>query len=137
MIFHHEHHVHHVRRKKRVLDAKIKENYETIQQLTSQLQQMQEQMNSMNDSGEFQEAESNYSGRLSHVSSQPEIIPSSRSLLSRDKVTVASFMESVWSTKKTFLEINFPRLNHLEIFLKEFHLTTCKEIEKQPLEIRR
>ena len=29
--------------------------------------------------------ESNYSGRLSHVSSQPEMIPSSRSLLSRDK----------------------------------------------------
>ena len=29
--------------------------------------------------------ESNYSGRLSHVSSQPAMIPSSRSLLSRDK----------------------------------------------------
>ena len=46
---------------------------------------MQEQMNSMNDSGEFQEVESNYSGRLSYVSSQPEMIPSSRSMLSHDK----------------------------------------------------
>ena len=64
---------------------KIGENRETIQQLTSQLQQMQEQMNSMNDSGDFQDVESNYSGRLSHVSSQPAIIPSSRSMLSRDK----------------------------------------------------
>ena len=64
---------------------KIRENRETIQQLTSQLQQMQEQMNSMSDSGEFQEVETNYSGRLSHVSSQLAMIPSSRSMLSRDK----------------------------------------------------
>ena len=46
---------------------------------------MQEQMNSMNSSGEFQDIESNSSGRLSRVSSQPEMIPNSRSLLSRDK----------------------------------------------------
>ena len=52
---------------------------------TSQLQSMLEQMNSMNDSGEFQEVESNHSGRLSHVPSQPEAIPSSSSMLSRDK----------------------------------------------------
>ena len=49
---------------------KRRENHETIQQLSFPLQQMQEQMNSMNSS---------------HVSSQPEMIPSSRSLLSRDK----------------------------------------------------
>ena len=64
---------------------KLRENHETIQQLTSQLQQMQEQMNSMSDSGDFQDVESNCSGRLSHVSSQPVMIPSSRTLLSRDK----------------------------------------------------
>ena len=63
---------------------KLRENHETIQ-LTSQLQQMQEQMNSVNDSGDFQDAESNFCGRLSHVSSQLVMIPSSRSLLSRDK----------------------------------------------------
>ena len=43
------------------------------------------QMNSMNDSGDFQDVESNYSGRLSHVSSQPVMLQSSRSLLSHDK----------------------------------------------------
>ena len=64
---------------------KLRENHETIQQLTSQLQQMQEQMNSVNDSGEFQEVDTNYSGRLSYVSSQLAMIPSSRSMLSRDK----------------------------------------------------
>ena len=64
---------------------KLRENHETILQLVSQLQQMQEQMNSMIDSGDFQDVESNYSGGLSHVSSQPAMIPSSRSLLSRDK----------------------------------------------------
>ena len=42
-------------------------------------------MNSMNDSREFQDAESNYSGRLSYVSSQHAMIPSGRSMLSRDK----------------------------------------------------
>ena len=46
---------------------------------------MQQQTNSMNDSGEFQEVETNYSGRLSFVSSQPAMIPSSRCMLSRDK----------------------------------------------------
>ena len=40
---------------------------------------------SVNDSGEFQDVESNFCGRLSHVSSHPEMIPSSRALLSRDK----------------------------------------------------
>ena len=64
---------------------KLREIDETIQQLTSQLQQMQEQMNYMNDSGDFQDVESNYSGRLCHVSSQTAMIPSSRSLLSREK----------------------------------------------------
>ena len=64
---------------------KLIENHERIQQLTSQLQQMQQQMSSMNDSGDFQDVEWNFCGRLSHVSSQPVMIPSSRSLLSRDK----------------------------------------------------
>ena len=46
---------------------------------------MQEQLNSMNDSGNIQEVESNSSGRMSYVSSQPAMITSSRSMLSRDK----------------------------------------------------
>ena len=46
---------------------------------------MPDQINSMNDSGEFQEVESNYNGRLSYDSSQPAMIPSSRSMLGRDK----------------------------------------------------
>ena len=49
------------------------------------MEETQNQMNSMNDSGEFQEVESNYSGWLSYVPSQPAAIPSSRSMLSRDK----------------------------------------------------
>ena len=68
---------------------KLRENHETLKQLTSQLQQMQQQMNSMNDSGDFQDVDSNKSGRWSHVSSQPAMIPSSRSLLSRDKKIAA------------------------------------------------
>ena len=63
----------------------LRESHDTIQRLTSQLQSAQEQMNSINDSGEFQELESNPGGSLSHVPSQPEVIPSSSSMLSRDK----------------------------------------------------
>ena len=49
------------------------------------MQEIQEQTNSLNHSGDFQEVESNHSERLSHVPSQPAAIPSSRSMLSRDK----------------------------------------------------
>ena len=64
---------------------KLRERHDTIQRLTSRLQEMQEQINSLNDSGEYQEVGSNYSGRLSYVSSQLATIPSSRSMLSRGK----------------------------------------------------
>ena len=46
---------------------------------------MQEQMNSLNSSGEFQDIESHYSRRLFHISSQLEMIQSSRALLSHEK----------------------------------------------------
>ena len=82
----------------------IRENHETMQKLTSQLQDMQDQMSSMNDSGEFQEVESNYSGRFSHVSSQLAMIPSSRSFLSRDK------------------RVRLDTWIHPEIILKDFNL---------------
>ena len=62
-----------------------RENHEIIQRLTSQIQEMQEQVNSLNDSGEFQDVESNYSGKVSHVPSQPAVIPSPRSMQSCDK----------------------------------------------------
>ena len=64
---------------------KIRENHQTIQKLTSQLQEMQEQIYSSSDSGKFQEVESNYSGGLSYVSCPSATLPSSRSMLSRDK----------------------------------------------------
>ena len=50
----------------RILSTEItRKSRDTIQRLTSQLQSIQEQMNSMSDSGEFEEVESNHSGRLS------------------------------------------------------------------------
>ena len=39
----------------------------------------------MNDSGEFQDLESNYSGHMSHVPSQPAVVPSPRSMLSHKR----------------------------------------------------
>ena len=110
---------------------KLRENHETIQKLTSQLQEMQEQTNSTNDSGEFQEVASNYSGRLSYVSSQPAMIPSSRSMLSRDKRLPLDTYGTHRDYRKTFLVINFLLLIHPEIILKEFTLAHHKENEDQ------
>ena len=42
---------------------KLRESHDTIQRLTSQIQDLQERMNCKSDSGEFQEVETNYSGR--------------------------------------------------------------------------
>ena len=39
----------------------------------------------MNDSGELRDTESNHSGKISHVPSQPTVVPSPRSMLSREK----------------------------------------------------
>ena len=104
---------------------KLRENHETIQQLTFQLQQIQEQMNAMNSCGEFQDIESNCRGILSHVSNQLVMIPSSRAFLSRDKrLPLDTWKQS--GVQENVLE---------NPFTKEFHRTTCKEIEKQPLEI--
>ena len=65
---------------------------------------MQEQMNSVNASGEFQEVELNCSGRLSYVSRQPAMIPSSRQSLGlmRWKVMRRSAWNDIanWQTRR-------------------------------------
>ena len=92
---------------------------------------MKEQMNSMNNSGDFQDLESNCSGRLSHVSSQPEVIPSSSSMLSRDKRLPLKIWNSSGLQGNVFGN-QISTLGSPGIILKEFHhLTTCKEVEKQ------
>ena len=106
---------------------KLRENHETIQKLTSQLQEMQDQMNSMNDSGECQEVESNYSGRLSYSSSQPAMIPSSRSMLSRDK----RLPLDTWNTSGLQESVFGNHLVHPEIIIKEFTIAHHKENEDQ------
>ena len=62
----------------------LRDSHATIQELTSQIQELQEQINHMNDSREFQDVESICSGKLSHVPSQPAIVPSLGGMLSRD-----------------------------------------------------
>ena len=95
---------------------------------------MQEQMNSLNDSGDFQDVESNYSGRLSHVSSQPSMIPRICALPSRDKrLPLDTWNQS--GLQENVLGHQFSTLIHREIILKEFNLTTCKETEKRSLKL--
>ena len=112
------------------------------------MQEMQEHMNSRNDSGEFQEVESNHSGRLSYFFSEPAMIPSSRSMLSRDK----RLPLDTWNTsglqefdshrdhhhgiqycadhKKTFLVINFLHLIRPKI-IKKFNIIRHQERQGQ------
>ena len=68
-----------------------------MQELTSQIQELQERMNYMNDSREFQDLEAIYSGKLSHVSSQPAVVPSPRSMSSRDR----SLRPDTWNLSGT------------------------------------
>ena len=46
---------------------------------------MQKNLNSVNDSGDLQDVKSNHSGRLFYVPSRLVMVPSSRSMLPRDK----------------------------------------------------
>ena len=64
------------------------------------------------------------------------MIPSSRSLLSRDKrLPIDTWNQS--GLQEMCLEINVLRSIHSEIILKEFNLTTCKETETQSPEAGR
>ena len=96
-----------------VLVKKLTENHETTQRLTSQMREMPEQMNPTNDSVEFQEVNWHHCGRLSYVPSQPAAIPSSRSMLSRDKRLRLDH-------RKTLVVNIFLQLIHPEINIKEF-----------------
>ena len=62
----------------------LRESHATIQELISQIQELQERVNHLDDSREFQDVESICSGKLSHVPSQPAIVPSLGGMLSRD-----------------------------------------------------
>ena len=75
---------------------KLRESHDTIQKLTSQIQEFKERVNSLRDSGEFQEVESNHSGRFSYVPSQQAVIPSLRSMQSRDK----SMPSDTWNSSE-------------------------------------
>ena len=114
---------------------KLRESHETIQKLTSQKHEKQEQMNSMTDSGEFQEVESNISGRLSYVPSQLAAIPSSRSMLSRDKRlpldtwNQSGLQENVFENQ--FSTFDSSQNHHQEIH----HRTTPRETGSVPQKI--
>ena len=115
---------------------KLRENHETIQQLTSQLQQMQEQMNSMNDSCDFQDVESISSGRLSDVSSQSAVIPSSRSLLSRDKrLPLDTWNQSGLQEKRVGKSIFFVRFTQ-RLFSKNSIWRRAKKPRSSPWNLK-
>ena len=68
--------------------------------------------------------------KTSHTSEDRSFDDSEFSFIAQPRETLLTHVY-IWITGERFLDIKFLRLIHLEIFLKEFHLTTCKEIEKQ------
>ena len=62
----------------------LRECLATIQELTSQIQELQERIIHKDEAREFHAVESICSGKLSHVPSQPGIVPRLGGLRSRD-----------------------------------------------------
>ena len=82
---------------------------------TAQIQELQDRANCMNDSGDFQDAESICSSRLSHVPSEPVIVPSLSGMSSRDYCRRPVFdtrdLHGTWEGGETFLKIHLQELN--------------------------
>ena len=99
----------------------LRESHATMQELTSQIRELQERMNFMNDSRKFQDMESICSGKLFLVPSQPAVIRSPRSMLSRDH----SLRSDTWSClghRETFFfwAIHEQRSIHHRHLINEF-----------------
>ena len=79
----------------------LRESHATIQELTSHIQELQERVNNVNDS-----RMSRYRIVLQWIitsrSSQPTVVPSPRSLLSRDQSLRSDTWNFVWNTGKLF-----------------------------------
>ena len=120
----------------RVLDAKNSEKITRLFNSSLSNCNMQEQTNSMKSSGEFQDIESNYSGRLSHVCGQPEMIPNSRALLSRDK-RLPLDIRNQSKVQGTVLGNHFLTFDSLRDFTQRISSGDVQKNEKQPLEIWR
>ena len=75
--------------------------------------------------------ESNHSGRLSYVSSQPAMIPSSRSMLSRDKRLLLDIWNTNGSQENVFGNQSCTFDIHPKIFLEEFALAQHQERQDQ------
>ena len=95
---------------------KLRESHETIHKLTSQLQEMQEQINSMSDSGHDKKWNQIIVEKCSHVPSQPERIPSPRSMLRYACNLKHGIHLDYW---KTFLQIHVRRSSHCKYLIKE------------------
>ena len=76
----------------------------------------------MNESGEFQEMESNYSGQLFHVPSQPAVVPSPRSMLSRDQ-SLRSDTWNLYGTRKLLA------IHEQQSIVKEFFTLRVKVLQ--------
>ena len=75
----------------------LSESHATAKELTSQIQELQERMNLMSDFVEFQDVNSICSGKLSHVPSQPAIVPSLGGMLIHG---------ICWVHRETFLTVH-------------------------------
>ena len=90
----------------------LRESHATIHELTSQIQGLQERMNEMNDSKECQDIESTCSGKLSHVPSQPAVVPATKACDLPPGICLGH--------RETFLAVHEQESIHHRYLIKEF-----------------
>ena len=86
----------------------------TVRQLLTQIQDLQNKVNSLSDAIEFHDSETGSSSGATHVSSQPLIIPSPRTMRSRDSGLPLDTRNSLGSSGNVFERL--PARKGLHVF---------------------
>ena len=88
--------------------SEFRESQFTVNELTAQIQELQHKVSSVNDSGEFHDVESACSSKLSHVPSQPVIVPSPCGVLSRDHCQQSNTVDFLGASGNVFENSSAP-----------------------------
>ena len=107
---------------------KLRESQDTIQRLTFTSTRFTRKDEFFERFRDFQEVESNHSGRLSYVPSQPAMLPSYRSILSRDKrLPLGTWNAS--GPKENVFRNQFSTCDSSQNHCQAIHHTRCYRID--------
>ena len=104
----------------------LRESQSTKNELTSQIEELQERVKNMNDSREFQDVESICSDNLSHVPSQPAIVPSLDGMLSRNQRLRPDTWNAATSLRQHRTSVNYDRTTTATANERQFQAATTE-----------